>query len=132
MTCKRVTNVRRSNSTRRNRVLAHVRATYGTCWICGLPVDKGVPARTPLALEVDELVPVSQGGSPYDFANVRAAHRCCNQWRSNNSVAYVERVQALIQARGLVYFNPLQFVTIAKSLKFNAMPVRTYKGTTQW
>ena len=36
-----------------------------------------------MSFEVDEIVPVSLGGDPLDFANVAAAHRICNQRRGN-------------------------------------------------
>ena len=45
------------------------------CWMCGLPISPAYPARHPYALELDELVPISKGGSAVDPANVRAAHR---------------------------------------------------------
>lgn len=48
-----------------------------------------------MSFEVDELMPVSLGGDPLDRANVDAAHRCCNQWRGNKTVA-----QVLAIARG--------------------------------
>lgn len=67
------------------------------CWICqafGRPgvIDYSLPAGHPFSFEVDELIPVSKGGSPFSRSNVDAAHRCCNQWRSNKSV---EEVMAL-------------------------------------
>lgn len=36
-----------------------------------------------MSFEVDEIVPVSRGGSPIDRANVQPAHRICNQRRGN-------------------------------------------------
>lgn len=36
-----------------------------------------------MSFEVDEIVPVSRGGDPLDYANVDAAHRICNQRRGN-------------------------------------------------
>ena len=82
------TNPRRSNGSRRTAVRRRVLAAYDTCWICGRPVDKSLPPGNPWSAEVDEVVPVSKGGSPYDFHNCRLAHRHCNQVRSNRSVAY--------------------------------------------
>lgn len=32
-----------------------------------------------MSYELDEIVPVSKGGSPYDPGNVQPAHRICNQ-----------------------------------------------------
>ena len=64
------------------------------CWICrafGRPdaIDYSLPARHPRSFEVDELVPVSLGGSPIEYANVDATHRECNNWRGNRTVAQV-------------------------------------------
>ena len=51
---------------------------------------------------MDELVPVSKywlGGYPsamacaLDYANLAAAHKCCNEWRSNKTVD--ETMQAM-------------------------------------
>lgn len=62
------------------------------CGICGQPIDLSLPQtyvdpadgkrkRHPLSLEVDEIVPIADGGSPTDPANVQPAHRVCNQKR---------------------------------------------------
>lgn len=71
-----------------------LRAQGQPCWICqtfGRPasIDYSLPAGHPLSFEVDELVPVSKGGSPTARDNVAAAHRACNQWRGNRSVKQV-------------------------------------------
>ena len=42
-----------------------------------------------MSFEVDEIVPVSKGGSPYDRANVAPAHRICNQRRGNRPLGEV-------------------------------------------
>lgn len=39
-----------------------------------------------MSFEVDEIVPVSKGGSPIDRSNVAAAHRICNQKRGNRDI----------------------------------------------
>lgn len=100
-------NPRRTNSAARNKVRAQVLAEETNCAIptneggCGgHPVDKtltmqwgkhgprckgdGCPGCTPhdLSAEVDEIVPVSQGGSPYIRANCRLSHRICNRNRN--------------------------------------------------
>lgn len=36
-----------------------------------------------MSFEVDEVVPVSLGGDPLDFANTQPAHRICNQRKGN-------------------------------------------------
>ena len=90
-------NIRRSNGTRRDSVRRWLRAQQRPCWICrafGRPggIDYSLPAGHPFSFEVDELVPVSKGGSPFARSNVDAAHRCCNQWRSNKSVEQVLQI----------------------------------------
>lgn len=58
---------------------ARVLATYDTCAICGREVDKTLHYLDPLAPEVDEIVPIARGGSPYDWDNLQLVHRVCNQ-----------------------------------------------------
>ncbi len=84
-------NQRRANGTKRNAVRDWLRAQGRPCWICRTfgrtgTIDYSLPAGHPLSFEVDELLPVSLGGSPTSRSNVDAAHRCCNQWRSNKTV----------------------------------------------
>lgn len=63
----------------RNRV----RALGLPCALCGRPIDYSLPARHPMSYELDEIVPVSLGGSPVDFDNVQPVHRICNQRKGN-------------------------------------------------
>ena len=64
------------------------------CALCGKPIDLDMPQtyidkkdgkkkRSPWSLEVDEIVPVSRGGSPIDEANCQPVHRICNQRKGN-------------------------------------------------
>ena len=53
------------------------------CGICGQPVDKTLKTPHPGSPEVDEIIPVSKGGSPYERANCRLTHRLCNGQRGN-------------------------------------------------
>ena len=78
-----MTNPRRTNSTRRNKLRARVLREETICWLCGEAVNTSLQAGLPQSPEVDELLPVSLGGDPYDRSNVRLAHRLCNQKRSN-------------------------------------------------
>lgn len=94
---------RYGNGSVRRRNRRRLRYEGRPCWICqafGRParIDYSLPAGHPMAFEVDEIVPVSryaEGGyaSPEqcanDYSNLAAAHRACNQWRSNMSVAEV-------------------------------------------
>lgn len=84
-------NPRYSNGNARRKLARRVRAEQRGCWICrafGRPdaIDYELPPMHPMAFELDELVPVSKGGSPTEYANVDATHRACNAWRSNRSV----------------------------------------------
>jgi len=84
-------NPRSSNGNARRKLRSWLKAQGRPCWICqafgrDATIDYSLPAGHPYAFEVDELVPVSMGGSPIDRTNVDAAHRCCNQWRGNRSV----------------------------------------------
>lgn len=81
-------NRRHANGWRRQQVVARVLAAYDTCHLCGRPVDKSLPPGLPGSPEVDEIIPVSKGGSPYLFSNCRLAHRWCNRVRSNHSVEW--------------------------------------------
>jgi hypothetical protein len=87
-------NIRYANGSARRKVVAWLRSQGRGCWICRAfgrddRIDYSLPAGHPMSFECDELVPVSKGGSPIDPANVDAAHRRCNQWRGNKSVAQV-------------------------------------------
>lgn len=77
---------------------ARVLAAYDVCHLCGRPVDKSLPAGDPWAPEVDEIIPVSMGGSPTRFSNLALAHRRCNEYRGNHSVAWA---QARLQGRAI-------------------------------
>lgn len=97
-------NPRRANGTQRNAVTARVKREESHCWLCKRPVDKTLPYIMPGAHTarcggrggdcagclphpwrgvVDEIIPVSRGGSPFDRANCRLAHWICNNKRGN-------------------------------------------------
>ena len=76
-------NPRRSNGTKRDKLRARVLREETHCGICGGLVDVKLPHGRPESPEVDELIPVSKGGDPYDRQNCRLSHRICNQRRGN-------------------------------------------------
>ncbi|MFT8330296.1 HNH endonuclease signature motif containing protein [Bifidobacterium psychraerophilum] len=78
-------NIRNKNGARRRALRKRVLASSDTCAICGQPVNKSLPANDPGAPEVDEDLPVSRGGSPYEYGNCQLVHRRCNQLKSNRS-----------------------------------------------
>jgi hypothetical protein len=64
-------------------------------------IDYSLRFPHPYSFVVDELVPVSKywlGGYPsaeaaaLDYKNLAAAHKCCNEWRSNKTVDEVMRI----------------------------------------
>ena len=76
----------------RKEIIARVLAGE-PCALCHRPINLDLPQRakdprdgkikpTPWALEVDEIIPISQGGLPYG-ENCQPAHRICNQLASN-------------------------------------------------
>lgn len=126
-------NPRRANGFGRSATTRWLRSQGRPCWICRLPIDYGVPAGNPVAFECDELTPVSRSGSPYDHDNVDAAHRCCNNWRSNRSVREVEIIRALVIKRFGSWTSPLDFVAKAKAIRSSApVPTTRPRPTTDW
>lgn len=96
-------NPRRANGHRRDQVIRRVKAEETHCWLCGLEVDKslgllpGVHSQRcrgegctgcvphPMRAEIDEIVPVSLGGSAIDRTNCHLSHRRCNLRRGNGT-----------------------------------------------
>lgn len=85
------TETRYANGHARRQVRAWLRAQGLPCHICGGAIDYTLPAGHPMSFEVDEIVPVSMGGSPVDRANVAPAHRICNERRGNKSLASLSK-----------------------------------------
>lgn len=90
-------NPRSANGHRRRQLRKRVLAHYNDCALCGLPIDKTLPIHDPGAPEVDEIVPVSLGGDPLAWRNVRLAHRLCNQKRGNKPDAPQSTAKATTQ-----------------------------------
>ena len=78
-------NPRAANGHRRRTVRARVLATENICALCGEPVDKSLKTPHPMSPEVDEIIPVSRGGSPIERRNCQLAHRICNQRKGNGN-----------------------------------------------
>ena len=94
MTGRGSSNPRYANGSARTKLRNRLRSEGRGCWICrafGRPdaIDYTLPAKHPRAFEADDLVPVSRGGNPISYGNLDAAHRECNIWRGNKSVAEV-------------------------------------------
>lgn len=86
-----MSNPRRANGARRDRVVAIVKREESHCHLCEQWVDKTLPAGLPGSPEVDELVPVTYGGSPFDRKNCHLAHRWCNRKRWHRPVEIAAR-----------------------------------------
>ncbi len=95
-------NPRRSNGSKRDKVRAKVLREESHCHLCGLPVEKRLRHGLPASPEVDELIPVTLGGDPYDRANCRLAHRYCNRYRWHGPVE---------SARAFLHANPPPFAS---------------------
>ena len=80
------TNPRTANGHARRQVREWLKDQGLPCHICGMAIDYSLPAGDPMSFEVDEIVPVSKGGSPTDKRNVAPAHRICNQRRGNKDI----------------------------------------------
>lgn len=78
-------NPRRTNGSLRTKLRKRVLREETHCGICGEPVDVSLPHGYPQSPEVDEIIPVSKGGDPYDRKNCRLTHRLCNQRRGNGT-----------------------------------------------
>ena len=89
-------NLRRANGYRRDMLRKRVASLGLPCSLCGRPIDyslttyvdpkDGKRKRHPMSYELDEIVPVSMGGSPTDPDNVQPTHRICNQRRGNKEM----------------------------------------------
>lgn len=72
---------KRGNFRHRERLRRKLAERECECWLClGArgPLDLSLPAGHPLAVEIDEEIPVSKGGDPLDERNCHLVHRCCN------------------------------------------------------
>lgn len=79
-------NPRTANGHRRRQARTRVLAEEDRCALCHRPVDTTLPPGLPASPEVDEIIPVSRGGSPTDRTNLTLMHRACNNWKSNKTL----------------------------------------------
>jgi len=93
------------NGHRRRELVKRVKAEEHTCALCGDPLDKtltmdwGKHSKRctkadckgciphPRRVEVDEDIPRSRGGSPYERTNTHAMERQCNQYKGAMTLA---------------------------------------------
>lgn len=97
-------NPRYLNSKARKEIQSWVRRQVlngAPCALCGKPINLDLPQvyvdpkdgkqkRAPWSLEVDEIVPISAGGSPIDKNNVQPTHRVCNARKGGKKHASIK------------------------------------------
>ena len=86
---------RQANGNRRRKIRARWKSIGDPCHLCGKPIDYSLGYVTdprtgkrkmhPMAFVVDEIVPVSKGGDPLDFANTQPAHWICNSRKGDGT-----------------------------------------------
>ena len=92
-----MSNPRFQNGNLRRKNRARLKARGDVCYLCGRPIHYDEPSdpKHPWSFVIDEVIPVSRWqefgySSPRavaeDFNNLRAAHRLCNQRKSNKTV----------------------------------------------
>ena len=99
-------NPRRRGGSERDKLRVRIAAEHRPCWICQVmgksakasKINYALRFPHPYSFVLDELVPVSKywlGGyatpeaAALDYNNLAAAHKCCNEWRSNKTVEEV-------------------------------------------
>lgn len=92
-------NSRYANGHRRRTLRQQILAEETVCHLCHRPVDVTLPPGFPGSPEVDEVVPVSKGGNPYDRSNCRLSHRICNRRRGNGTRRRPMRIIPFVTAR---------------------------------
>lgn len=63
------------------------------CAICHLAIDLEAPAFSPLAVEVDHIVPRARGGALYDIDNLQLTHSRCNRQKGVKMAADYEGLE---------------------------------------
>ena len=111
------------NGHRRRETVRRLKAEGRPCHICGLPIDPNATGAE--AFNCDEIVPRKRGGSPTDYANVDAAHACCNNWRAAKSMRHVELVRAAVLAAFGAWRSPAEFAAHAKRVERDMRAGRT-------
>ena len=55
------------------------------CGICGGDIDLELPPRDPGSWSADHIVPLNNGGDPYDYFNLQPAHFGCNSRKQDRT-----------------------------------------------
>ena len=83
-------NPRRSNGAARTKIRQRLIALSGghpICPACGQAIDLDIKWPDPRSCSIDEIVPVSKGGSAFKLDNCRLMHLKCNESRGNRPLA---------------------------------------------
>ena len=91
VTSKGKSNPRRSNGAKRTALRKRVKSLGLPCALCGEAIDYSLPQNHPMSYELDEIVPVSKGGDPFDINNVQPTHRRCNQIKGDGTKPFEMR-----------------------------------------
>lgn len=75
----------RSYRKRTAALRAHVKRTGEPCWLCGLPIDLGLPYTHPMSFTADHVDAIANGGKL--LGELRPAHRRCNSSRGKKRVS---------------------------------------------
>lgn len=74
-------NPRSTNRHKREQLRARLTAIYHTCPICGQPLDTSLRTPHPMSVSIDEIIPISKGGNPYQLSNL--GHRAIPPRKQN-------------------------------------------------
>ena len=90
-------NPRYENYAARQKLRARLLHNTEVCALCGKPIDKTLKTPHPMSAEVDEIIPISKGGSPIAPDNCQLVHRICNQRKGNKTNTTVSTVRRVIE-----------------------------------
>lgn len=65
------------------------------CAICHKAIDLEAPKNTPLAVEVDHIVPRARGGALYALENLQLTHHSCNRKKGVRMASDYEANEAI-------------------------------------
>jgi len=95
----------RGDTRKRRKLKAKLAQSEHECWLClGYygPLDLSLPYRHMLAVEIDEEIPFSKGGDPFDKHGTHLVHRFCNLKKGSRVLprgAFSEGVESYFEKR---------------------------------
>lgn len=87
---------RRTPQFRKNRKV--ILNTQDHCHLCGGWVDLSLPAKQPASPEVDHIVPLANGGHPWELENLALSHRLCNARKGGGRTYTPEQHKTALEA----------------------------------